>query len=61
MIRKLTTILGFIVITAAPVSVFVKDVTWWDALAGLFGGILLVFVKEPRIDELIKVYIKNKN
>ena len=60
MIRKLTTFIGFIVILAAPASVFIKDVTWWDALAGIFAGILLVFVKEPRIDQLIETYIKTK-
>lgn len=47
-INKITTIIGIIIILLAPISVFTLDkVTWWDSLAGILSGTILIYVKSP--------------
>lgn len=59
-IRRVTTFIGFLIITAAPVTVFTGKASWWDSFAGILAGILLIFVREPDITTLIKAYINNR-
>ncbi len=50
MVNKLTTILGFITIIAADISVFILDkVSWWDAVGGGIFGVGLIYVKNSSL------------
>lgn len=57
--NKLTNLLGILIIIAAPVSIFLLDkVTWWDSLAGILAGCMLIYVKSASFTELFREYLK---
>jgi len=60
MINVLTTIFGFIIITASVVSVFMlPKVNWGDSMWAVLGGVMLIYVKNNAATQLItKIFEK---
>lgn len=58
MINKLTTVIGVLIIAAAVTSVFTHERTWIEVLYGITGGIVLIYVKNSSIVDIIKGLIK---
>ena len=61
MINKITSILGIMVILAASASVFLLDkIDWWNSLAGIFGGSILIYVKSAKFTDIFKMYLDKR-
>ena len=52
-----TTTIGLVIIAAAIVSVFIKEIQWSDAMIGIAAGLTLVFSPD-NIVEKIKGLVK---